>query len=128
VTGSIGHIALVVSNPARTAALFQQLFDAGKVSRIDEEGHDETFVQLGGIWFALVQGDVERPRTGDHVAFQVAKSVMDATAKKLDAMGMKYIMARADSALYFFDYDNHVFELDTSDLAAELRMAQAAGD
>jgi hypothetical protein len=30
------------------------------------------------------------------------------------------VAARADTALYFFDYDNHVFELDTTDLEAEL--------
>jgi catechol 2,3-dioxygenase-like lactoylglutathione lyase family enzyme len=128
VIGTIGHVALVVSDPPRTADLFQQLFDAGKVTRVDEEGHDEIFVQLGGIWFVLVRGNMERPRTGDHVAFHVTKDVMDATAAKLDALGLEYMLARSDSALYFFDYDNHVFELDTTDLAAELRDCQMSRD
>jgi hypothetical protein len=30
------------------------------------------------------------------------------------------MLARADTALYFFDFDNHVFELDTTDLEVDL--------
>jgi hypothetical protein len=30
---------------------------------------------------------------------------------------MEYILARGDTSLYFFDYDNHVFELDTIGMA-----------
>jgi hypothetical protein len=35
-------------------------------------------------------------------------------------MNHEFMLARSDTALYFFDYDNHVFELDTADLEAEL--------
>jgi hypothetical protein len=35
-------------------------------------------------------------------------------------MNHEFMLARGDTALYFFDYDDHVFELDTSDLEAEL--------
>jgi catechol 2,3-dioxygenase-like lactoylglutathione lyase family enzyme len=124
--GPISHVALVVSDPARTAALFQQLFDAPTLKRVDEEGHDETFVRLGETWFLLAQGSLERPRTGDHIAFRVSKAAVEATVGKLKAMGMEFILARADTSLYFFDYDNHVFELDTTDLATELEPLKAS--
>jgi hypothetical protein len=68
----------------------------------------------------LVQASVERPRTGDHVAFSVSRATLLACAAKLKARNHEFILARADTALYFFDYDNHVFELDTADLEAEL--------
>jgi hypothetical protein len=41
----------------------------GIVVRKDAEGHEETYVRLGGPWFVLAQADVVRPRTGDHIAF-----------------------------------------------------------
>ena len=47
---SLGHIALVVREPARTAALFHELFSARVIERKDDEGHRETFVRLGGHW------------------------------------------------------------------------------
>jgi catechol 2,3-dioxygenase-like lactoylglutathione lyase family enzyme len=124
--GPISHVALIVSDPARTAGLFQQLFDAPTVQRVDAEGHDETFVRLGETWFLLAAGSMERPRTGDHIAFRVSKAAVDATVAKLKAMGLEYILARSDTSLYFFDYDNHVFELDTTDLDAELQALKAS--
>ncbi|MBZ5538435.1 MAG: hypothetical protein LAO31_21020 [Acidobacteriia bacterium] len=117
---AIGHVALVVRNPSRTAALFEKLFAAKIVRRTDLEGHDETFVRLGRTWFVLVQADVERPRTGDHIAFHVMKATLQSTAEKLKEMNMEFQLARSDSSLYFFDYDNHVFELDTTDLESDL--------
>ena len=118
---AIGHIALVVQNPARTASLFKELFASKIVSRRDSDGHDETFVQLGRTWFALIQADVQqRTRTGDHIAFSVSKHTLLVCAEKLKQMGQEFLLARSDTALYFYDYDNHVFELDTSDLEKDL--------
>jgi catechol 2,3-dioxygenase-like lactoylglutathione lyase family enzyme len=117
---SISHIALVVKDPARTAALLHDLFSARVVEREDDEGHLETFVRLAGTWIVLVGAAVERARTGDHIAFQATPEILEATATKLEAMGREFIRARSNRALYFFDYDDHVFELDTEDLDKEL--------
>lgn len=117
---SISHIALVVKDPARTAALFRDLFDAPAVEREDEEGHRETFVELAGTWIVLVGAAVQRARTGDHIAFHATPQILEATVVKLKAMELEFIRARSNKALYFFDYDDHVFELDTEDLDKEL--------
>ncbi|HEY0799312.1 MAG TPA: VOC family protein [Steroidobacteraceae bacterium] len=117
---SIAHVALVVRDPARTSELFSKLFECKIVSRRDAEGHDETFVKLGGTWFALIQADAQRTRTGDHIAFKVSKEALDATVQKLESLQVEYIWARNNTSLYFFDYDNHVFELDTASLDEEL--------
>lgn len=117
---TISHIALVVKDPPRTAALFHDLFGARAVTREDEEGHLETFIRLAGTWIVLVGAPVQRSRSGDHIAFRATPEVLEATVAKLQAMGRDFIRARSDTALYFFDYDEHVFELDTEDLDKEL--------
>lgn len=119
--GKLSHIALIVRDPSRTASLFADIFGAKAMQRTDEDGHDESYVQLGDTWFVLVQADVERPLTGDHVAFLVSPNTLTAIAEKLAAIGHKYQLARSDTALYFQDYDNHVFELDTVGVEPELR-------
>ena len=116
---SISHIALVVKEPARTAALFHDLFGAKVVERQDDEGHLETFVRLGGIRIVLVGAPVQRARTGDHIAFHATPEILEATVAKLQAMGREFIRARSNRALYFFDYDDHVFELDSEDVDEE---------
>jgi len=113
---SISHIALLVKDPARTAALFRDLFSARVVEREDDEGHLETFVRLAGIWIVLVGAPVQRARTGDHIAFRATPEILEATVAKLQAMGREFIRARSNRALYFFDYDDHVFELDAEDI------------
>jgi|SRR5579862_4388918 catechol 2,3-dioxygenase-like lactoylglutathione lyase family enzyme len=117
---SLSHIALVVKDPARTAALFNELFGVRALERTDEEGHRETFLRLGGVWIALVGAPVERARTGDHIAFRATSAVLEATVVRLEALGREYIRARSNRALYFFDYDDHVFELDTEDIDRQL--------
>jgi fosfomycin resistance protein FosX len=117
---SISHIALQVNDPARTAALFHDLFSARAIAREDAEGHFETFVRLGGIWIVLVGAPVQRARTGDHIAFHATREILEATVAKLETMGREFIRARSNKALYFFDYDDHVFELDTEDIDKEL--------
>jgi len=117
---AISHVALVVKDPARTAALFHDLFGAQAVKREDEEGHFETFVKLAGIWIVLVGASVERVRTGDHIAFHTTVETLEATAAKLEAMGREFIRARSGKALYFFDDDDHVFELDTEGIDATI--------
>jgi len=117
---SLSHIALVVKDPPRTAALLRDLFGARVIERKDDEGHLETFVRLGGVWLVLVGAPVERVRTGDHIAFRATAEVLEATAAKLQAMGREVIRARSNKALYFFDYDDQVFELDTEDMDKEL--------
>lgn len=117
---AIGHVALTVKDPNRTSTLFKDLFGAVVLVRKDGDGHEETFVRLGRTWIVLVQADVERPRTGDHIAFFVSKSTLLETAERLKKMNTEFFLARSDTALYFFDYDNHVFELDTTNLDHEL--------
>lgn len=117
----LSHIALIVRDPSRTASLFADVFGAKTIRRTDEDGHDESYVQLGDTWFALVKANVERPLTGDHIAFLVSPSTLTSVAEKLKAIGHKYQLARSDTALYFSDFDNHVFELDTVGVESELQ-------
>ncbi len=117
---AISHIALVVKDTARTAALLHDLFGARVIRREDDEGHLETFVRVGGVWIVLVGAPVQRTRTGDHIAFHATPEILAATVAKLQTMGREFIRARSDRALYFFDYDDHVFELNTEDIDEEL--------
>jgi hypothetical protein len=115
---AIDHIALIVGDPARTARLFCDLFADASASaaETDRDGHEETELLLGGVSFVLVRGQGPVAPNGDHIAFAVSKAEQLACAEKLRELGMAYQMARGDTALYFSDYDNHVFELDVGEL------------
>src|SRR5579862_4014269 len=99
--GPIAHIALIVRDPARTAAFLCDLFDAPMLRRTDADGHDETFVRLGVPWFVLVGADVQRERSGDHVAFHVARETITSTADRLKSKGCEFILSGSGTSLYF---------------------------
>jgi catechol 2,3-dioxygenase-like lactoylglutathione lyase family enzyme len=110
---SIGHIALIVRDPVRTAELFAGVLGAQVIlDRPDDEGQLQSFAKLGGVWFVLCKGDGPSGRNGDHIALEVSRDDLRTCADKLSTFDVEHFMAREDSALYFMDYDNHVFELD----------------
>lgn len=109
---SLSHIALIVGDPARTAELFAGVFGARVLNDVDDDGHRQLLARFGGVWFVLRQGNGPTARNGDHVAFEVEKAELPGYAARLARFGVEHFMAREDSALYFTDYDNHVFELD----------------
>jgi len=100
-----------------------------RLRRADADGHDETFVRLGVTWLALVGADVGRERTGDHIAFRVTPETISSIAKKLKSKGFEFILSDPGTSLYFFDFDNHVFELDSSGHEQELdKLAASSGE
>ncbi|WP_114239529.1 hypothetical protein [Dyella sp. C9] len=111
---ALSHIALIVSHPTRSAHLLTGVFDDARILREEDpdDAHPEVIVQLAGLEFALIRGQGPAARNGDHIAFAVSKAEQLACASRLDALALDYQMARQDTALYFSDYDNHVFELE----------------
>ena len=114
---ALSHIALIVSNPTRSAHLLTGVFDDARIVREEDpnDSHPEVIVWLAGLEFALIRGSGPAARNGDHIAFRVSKAEQLACAARLDELALDYQMARHDTALYFSDYDNHVFELDVVD-------------
>jgi fosfomycin resistance protein FosX len=84
------------------------------------------YSQHNGLWIVLVAAPVQPARTGDHIAFGSTPEVVEATAAKLQAMGREFIRARSNRSLYFFDYDDHVFELSTENIDDELATQKAS--
>src|ERR1700756_1780449 len=104
---SIGHIALIVRDPARTAELLAGVLGAQVAAeQPDDEGHPQTFAKFGGVWFVLRQGEGPPSRNGDHIGFEVSRDELKAYADKLTTFDVEHFMARKDTALYFMDYDN----------------------
>ncbi len=56
----------------------------------------------------------------DHIAFRVAPDTIPSILEKLKSKGCEFILSETGTSLYFFDFDNHVFELDSSGQQQEL--------
>ncbi len=123
----ISHITFMVEDLARTARLFCEGLGAREVYRSADRPFSiaaERFFLLGNVWIAAMQGE-KGARSYDHVAFKVAEADLPLYEERLRALGVeiKPQRPRVDGegkSLYFYDFDNHLFELHTGTLEQRL--------
>jgi fosfomycin resistance protein FosX len=128
----LSHITLVVENLQRTAELLCGILDAQEVYSSGDNMFStsrEKFFMIGGVWVAIMEGQKLAERSYRHVAFKVRESELDGYVERVRALGLEVRSPRPrvegeGRSLYFYDYDNHLFELHTGTL--EQRLARYA--
>ena len=124
----LSHITFVVRDLDRMADLLCAGLGAREV--YDSSGHNyslsrEKFFLLGDIWLAAMEGDPPGERSYQHVAFAVDEADLPAYEARLRALGVEVKSPRPrvegeGTSLYFYDFDNHLFELHTGTLKQRL--------
>jgi catechol 2,3-dioxygenase-like lactoylglutathione lyase family enzyme len=128
----LSHITLVVEDLDRTADLLQRILDAREVYSSGDSTFSisrEKFFVVGGVWVAIMEGKKLPERSYGHVAFKVPETELDGYVDRVRALGLELRPPRPrvegeGRSLYFYDYDNHLFELHTGTL--EQRLARYA--
>jgi len=124
----ISHITFVVKDLDRTTELYQDLFDAEVVYDSGEKTHSlsrERFFLIGGLWIAVMESREIVNRTYHHVAFKIREEDADQYLSKIKAwkLDMKPPRSRIKGegySIYFYDFDNNLFELHTGTLEERL--------
>jgi catechol 2,3-dioxygenase-like lactoylglutathione lyase family enzyme len=125
----ISHVTLIVSDLERSARMLQYILGAEEVYSSGEEPHSispEKFFIIGGAWVVLMQGEAPREKSYDHIAFKVAEADIDQAQARTKELGLETREDRPripgeGRSIYFYDYDNHLFELNTGSLAERLQ-------
>ena len=127
VTG-INHITFICKDLEKTTRLFQGLFGAEEVYSSGDKTFSlsrEKFFIIGGTWIAIMEGEpIEK--TYNHVAFSVNEADLPHFEQEIKNLGLTLLPGRdrkqegESQSLYFYDYDNHLFELHTGNLATRL--------
>ena len=123
----ISHITLICKDLGKSARLFCELFGAEEV--YSSEGRNfsiskEKFLIVGDLWIALMEGQpVER--SYNHIAFQIEEEDVPIFEAKIRALGLEGGPTRnrrleEGQSIYFYDYDNHLFELHTGNLSTRV--------
>ena len=125
---SISHITFIVKDVKRSAELFRYLFNAEEVYDSSNKNYSvgyEKFLLIGDTWIAIMEGDSILERSYNHIAFKVPESDFDEYIGKVKESGLEIIKGRdriegEARSVYFYDYDNHLFELHTGTLSERL--------
>jgi catechol 2,3-dioxygenase-like lactoylglutathione lyase family enzyme len=124
----ISHITFVLRDLERMSALLRQGLGAREVYDSAGNNHSlsrEKFFVLGGVWLATMEGESSAERSYQHVAFAVHEADLPAYQSRLESLGVEVRQPRErvdgeGQSLYFYDYDNHLFELHSGTLEQRL--------
>lgn len=107
----------------------------GAVEVYDSNGKNfsisrEKFFVLGGVWIAAMEGAPPAERSYQHVALRVSREDLSHYRERLERIGVEILPSRSripgeGESLYFYDFDNHLFELHSGSL--QERLARYAG-
>lgn len=129
----LSHITLIVKDIARTGDLLKELFQAEEIYSSGDAAFSlsrEKFFLIGGLWFCLMEGESLPIQTYNHIAFSVPSEALERYEQKIRQLGLEIRSGRPrisseGQSLYFYDYDNHLFELHAGNLTERLaRYAQ----
>ncbi|MFI4988334.1 MAG: FosX/FosE/FosI family fosfomycin resistance thiol transferase, partial [Alphaproteobacteria bacterium] len=86
----------------------------------------EKFFLANGVWIAIMEGEPLAQRTYNHIAFKVGAGELERCRAALARLGLEVRESRPrdegeGQSLYFYDDDNHLFELHSGTLDERLR-------
>jgi catechol 2,3-dioxygenase-like lactoylglutathione lyase family enzyme len=124
----LSHITFVVRDLERTSRLWTEGLGAVRIYDGSPQNFSlsrEQFFSLAGIWVAVMEGE-PASRSYRHVAFRVADEELDVLEVRLRALGVEMMPPRArvhgeGRSLYFYDYDDNLFELHAGSLEERLK-------
>lgn len=125
----ISHITFIVADLERSALFFKNIFGANEVYSSGYNTFslsEEKFFLIDNIWICIMKGDPLSERTYNHIAFHIDESDVDSYIARIQASGATLIQDRPrvtgeGRSIYFYDFDNHLFELHTGTLSERLK-------
>ena len=125
----LSYITFIVHNLDKMEELLTRILGAKKVYDSGEQTFSlskERFFLIGDLWIATMEGESLPSQTYNHVAFKIADTDYEAYLAKVKALGLGVRESRSrvegeGRSIYFYDYDNHLFELHTGTLQERLQ-------
>jgi len=125
---AISHITFIVKDLEKASKFFTYIFNAVEVYESGENTFSlskEKFFTIDGQWIAIMEGEGLKERTYNHVAFRIDDDEFKKYEDRVRKLGVDFKQPRPrvegeGRSLYFYDYDNHLFELHTGTLEQRL--------
>jgi catechol 2,3-dioxygenase-like lactoylglutathione lyase family enzyme len=124
----LSHITFIVRDLGRMERLLTTVLGARKAYDSGSETFSlsrERFFLVGSVWIAVMEGEPLPTRTYNHVAFKIDGKHYDDCLARVRSLGLELRESRSrvegeGRSIYFYDWDNHLFELHTGTLEERL--------
>ncbi len=125
----LSHMTFIVSDLDKMEEMLTTVLDAKKIYDSGDKTFSfskERFFDIAGIWVATMEGEPLPEKTYNHVAFKMGPDDYDDRLQRIKALGLEVREGRSrvkgeGHSIYFYDYDNHMFELHSGTLEERLK-------
>ncbi|MFV0332973.1 MAG: FosX/FosE/FosI family fosfomycin resistance hydrolase [Tropicimonas sp.] len=125
----LSHMTFVVRDLDKMEEVLTKVLDARKIYDSGDKTFSlskERFFDIGGIWVATMEGEPLPAKTYNHVAFKMPPDEYDDRLARIRSLGLEVREGRSrvegeGHSIYFYDHDNHMFELHSGTLNERLR-------
>ncbi|HBC0572821.1 TPA: FosX/FosE/FosI family fosfomycin resistance thiol transferase [Listeria monocytogenes] len=125
----LSHITLIVKDLNKTTTFLREIFNAEEIYSSGDKTFSlskEKFFLIAGLWICIMEGDSLQERTYNHIAFQIQSEEVDEYTERIKALGVEMKSERPrvqgeGRSIYFYDFDNHLFELHAGTLEERLK-------
>ncbi len=125
----LSHITLIVKDLNRTTTFLQDIFNAEEIYSSGDNTFSlskEKFFLIADLWICIMEGESLQERTYNHIAFQIRSEEVDEYIERIKSLGVKIKPERPrvqgeGQSIYFYDFDNHLFELHAGTLEERLK-------
>lgn len=123
----ISHITFIVKDLDKATKFFNEIFEAKEIYSSEDKKFSiskEKFFLINDLWIAVMEGE-EMEKSYNHIAFKIDESDYEMYLKRIENLGLEIKAGRKrvigeGNSIYFYDYDNHLFELHTGTLETRL--------
>jgi fosfomycin resistance protein FosX len=128
----LSHMTFIVRDLDRMEAILTGVLGARRVYDSGEQTFSlsrERFFLVGdgadALWIAIMEGEPLPGRSYNHIAFKIDDADFDTCLERVRKLGLDMREGRSrvegeGRSIYFYDDDNHMFELHTSTLEQRL--------
>ncbi|EAF3072669.1 FosX/FosE/FosI family fosfomycin resistance thiol transferase [Listeria monocytogenes serotype 1/2a] len=125
----LSHITLIVKDLNKTTTFLREIFNAEEIYSSGDQTFSlskEKFFLIAGLWICIMEGDSLQEQTYNHIAFRIQSEEVDEYIERIKSLGveMKPERPRVEGeghSIYFYDFDNHLFELHAGTLEERLK-------
>ena len=123
----ISHITFIVKDLGKATKFFKEIFEAKEIYSSEDKTFSiskEKFFLINDLWIAVMEGE-KIEKSYNHIAFEIDESDYEMYLKRIENLGLEIKVGRKrvigeGNSIYFYDYDNHLFELHTGTLETRL--------
>jgi len=123
----LSHITLICKDIGKTSRFLKKIFGAVEFYTTKKTIYSlskEKFFKIGNLWMVTMEGEAVA-KTYNHIAFQADATKFVRIRRMLKELGLKVLKGRKrkgaeGDSIYFYDYDNHLFELHSGNLNKRL--------